>query len=121
MSRANRKGGTQIHNAGARVQDIDWDAVVADLDEQGWGTFPGLLTAAECLPFEQNADPFATVIRCTCDGSLDNKTISKWARALRYVAYCLVPRTQLKAFMKEMGGVNACADRYARYYGRGRR
>jgi hypothetical protein len=48
MSRANRKGGTQIHNAGARVQDIDWDAVVADLDEQGWGTFPGLLTAAEC-------------------------------------------------------------------------
>lgn len=48
------------------------------------------------LPVDENADPFATVIRCTCDAMLDNKTISKWARALRYVAYCQVPGTQLK-------------------------
>jgi len=73
------------------------------------------------LPLDKNADSFAAVIRCTSDDTVDSKTISKWARALRYVAYCLVPRTQLKAFMKEAGGVNACADRYARYYGRGRR
>jgi len=73
------------------------------------------------LPFDENAGAFAAVIRGTCDRSVDNKTISKWARALRYVAYCGVPSTRLKAFMKEAGGVNACADRYARYYGRGGR
>ena len=70
------------------------------------------------LPVDENADPFATVIRCTSDHVVDNKTISKWARALRYVAYCQVPRTQLKTFMKETGGVNACAERYARCGGR---
>jgi hypothetical protein len=73
------------------------------------------------LPFDKNADPFTAVIRCTCDRSVDNKTISKWSRSLRYVAYCKVPCTRLKAFMKEAGGVNACAARYARYYGRGGR
>ena len=70
------------------------------------------------LPFDKNADPFTAVIRCTCDDDVDSKTISKWARALRYVARCKVPPTQLKTFMKEAGGVNACADRYAKYLGR---
>ena len=70
------------------------------------------------LPFDRNADPFTAVIRCTCDDNVDSKTISKWARALRYVARCKVSPTQLKTFMKEAGGVNACADRYAKYLGR---
>jgi hypothetical protein len=70
------------------------------------------------FPFDRNADPFIAVIRCTCDDTVDNKTISKWARALRYVAHCNVPRTRLKMFMKKAGGVNACADRYAKYLGR---
>jgi hypothetical protein len=73
------------------------------------------------LPVESNADPFAFVIRCTSADDVDSKTISKWARALRYVAHCNVPRTRLKMFMKKAGGVNACADRYARCYGRSRR
>jgi hypothetical protein len=38
---------------------------------------------------------------------------------LRYVARCKVPTTRVKAFMKETGGVNACADRYAKNAGRG--
>jgi hypothetical protein len=71
------------------------------------------------LPFDKNADPFTAVIRCTSDGNADNKSISKWARALRYVARCKVPTTRVKAFMKETGGVNACADRYAKNAGRG--
>jgi hypothetical protein len=70
------------------------------------------------LPVDGNADPFTAVIRCTCDKDIDSKGISKWARALRYVAHCKVPRTRLKTFMKEAGGVNACADLYARYFGR---
>jgi hypothetical protein len=73
------------------------------------------------LPFDKHADPFTTVIRCTCDNGFDSKTISKWARALRYIAHCKVPRTRLKTFMKQVGGVNACADLYARYLGRGGR
>jgi hypothetical protein len=70
-------------------------------------------------PLDKHADPFTAVIRCTCDGQADNKTISKWARALRYVARCKKPGTPLKAFMTEAGGVNACAASYAKHFGRG--
>jgi hypothetical protein len=70
------------------------------------------------LPFDKNADPFTAIIRCTSGHSADSKTISKWTRALRYVAYCKGPRTRLKTFMKDAGGVNACADGYAKYLGR---
>jgi hypothetical protein len=67
------------------------------------------------LPFDKNADAFTAVIRCTCGDAADSKTISKWARALRYVARSKEPRTRLKIFMKEVGGVNACAARYAKF------
>jgi hypothetical protein len=73
------------------------------------------------LPFDKKADPFSAVIRCTTDENADNKTISKWARALRYVARYKVPPTQLRMFMKQAGGVNACADRYTKHLGRGAR
>jgi hypothetical protein len=73
------------------------------------------------LSFDKNADPFAAVIRCTCQRKLDSKTISKWARALRYASHCKRRRTPLKRFMTELGGVNACADRYTIYLGRGSR
>ena len=73
------------------------------------------------LPFDKNANPFAAVIRCTCDDEIDSKTIGKWARALRYVAHCKVPRMRLKTLMKEAGGINACANLYARFFGRGSR
>ena len=56
------------------------------------------------LPFDKHADPFTTVIRCTCDDDADSKTISKWARALRYIAHCKAPRTRLKTFMKKPAG-----------------
>jgi hypothetical protein len=67
------------------------------------------------LPVDKNADLFAAVIRCTSERNVDNKTISKWARALRYAAHFKRPRTKLRAFIKKMGGINACADRYTRY------
>jgi hypothetical protein len=43
------------------------------------------------------------------------------ARALRYAAIRKPPEMRLKAFMKGAGGVNACADRHAKYFGRGGR
>ena len=72
------------------------------------------------LSVDKNADLFAAVIRCTSERSVDNKTISKWSRALRYAAHCKKPRTPLKTFVKKLGGINAVADRYTIYLGRGR-
>jgi hypothetical protein len=71
------------------------------------------------LPFDKNADPFAVIIRCTCEQQLDRKTVSKWSRALRYVAQ-VRKRIPVKTFMKNRGGVNACADLYAKQLGRDR-
>jgi hypothetical protein len=65
------------------------------------------------LPLDKRADPFAAVIRCTSGRDIESKTISKWSRALRYVARSKEPDIELSTFMKEAGGVNACADRYA--------
>jgi hypothetical protein len=70
------------------------------------------------LPVDMNADPFAVAIRCTCDGKADNKTISKWSRALRYAARVKKPRHPLTTFMKNRGGVNACAALFAERLGR---
>jgi hypothetical protein len=67
------------------------------------------------LSFDKRADPFTAVIRCTSGGAANNKMISKWARALRYVARRKPVEMRLKAFMKDAGGVNACADRYAKH------
>ncbi len=73
------------------------------------------------LPFNMNADPFTAIIHCTSDDSVDRKMISKWARALRYVARSKKPETRLKTFMKKAGGINACADPYAQRIGRRKR
>jgi len=49
---------------------------------------------------------------------VDRKTVSKWSRALRFVAARKRPQSSLKRFMKKMGGVNACAGLYAKHFGR---
>jgi hypothetical protein len=70
------------------------------------------------LPFKNNADAFSAVIRSTCGNSVDAKTVSKYVRALRYASRRKAPDMRLKTFIKKTGGLNACAARYARYYGR---
>jgi hypothetical protein len=55
------------------------------------------------LPFYKNANPFTAVIRCTSDDTVDSKTISKWARALRYVAHCKIPRIDSTEEVYERG------------------
>jgi hypothetical protein len=66
------------------------------------------------LPLLIKADPFTAVIRCTCDDIVDKKTISKWARALQYASRRKKPEMRLKTFMKDAGGVNACAAGYSK-------
>jgi hypothetical protein len=73
------------------------------------------------LPFDKNADPFTAVMRCTCADCADSKTVSKWARSLRYASRSKEPVARLRAFMKKAGGVNACANLYARRRKRGNR
>jgi hypothetical protein len=70
------------------------------------------------LPVDMNADPFAVVIRCSCEHKLDNKTISKWSRALRYAAKFKTPRVPLKTFIKKRGGINGCTELFAKELGR---
>jgi hypothetical protein len=65
------------------------------------------------LGFPKNADPFTAIIRATSRDAVDNRVISKWARALRYAARCKPAEIRLKKFMKDAGGVNACAACYA--------
>jgi hypothetical protein len=71
------------------------------------------------LPFDKNADAFAAIIRCTCCGGVDGKTISKWSRALRYASRRKKPEMRLKTFMKEVGGINSCANLYTKHFGQG--
>jgi hypothetical protein len=65
--------------------------------------------------------PLTAVIRCTCGDGANNKMISKWSRALRYVARFKERESGLRTFMKEAGGINARANLYAKHFGRGRR
>lgn len=66
------------------------------------------------IQFDGSVDPFATIIRCTSGKEALPKDISKWSRALRYAARGRRRRTSVKDFIKEAGGINACANRYAR-------
>jgi hypothetical protein len=73
------------------------------------------------LSFDPHVDPFTAIMQCTTGGDVDSKTISKYARALRYVARRKEPDMRLKRFMKKMGGVNACVSLYAKQLGRNNR
>ena len=70
------------------------------------------------LPADMKADPFAVVIRATSEQKVDRKTLSKWSRCLRYAAKCKKPRVGLMPFIKHNGGINGCADLFAKELGR---
>jgi hypothetical protein len=59
-------------------------------------------------------EAFAVAIYCTAP-HVDQKSRSKWARALRYAAANKPDNESIKKFIKRKGGINACASRYAQY------
>ena len=68
------------------------------------------------------SDPFTLVIRAVADpDGIDRKTVSKWSRALRYVAKVKPAAVSVRAFMQMRGGVNGCAQHYAAYFGKAHR
>ena len=64
-------------------------------------------------------EPFAAVILCTSDpNKVDDRTRSKWSRVLRYAAEFKDLDEPLPDFIKRQGGINKCAERFARRLGR---
>ena len=64
-------------------------------------------------------EPFAAVILCTSDPDKANdRTRSKWSRALRFAAEYKGLDEPLRDFVKRKGGINKCAERFARRLGR---
>src|SRR5664280_840848 len=59
-------------------------------------------------------EAFAVVIYCTAP-HVDQKSRSKWARALRFAAANKPNDESIKKFFKRKGGINACASSYAQY------
>jgi hypothetical protein len=59
-------------------------------------------------------EAFAVAIYCTAP-HVDQKSRSKWARALRFAAANKPDEESIKKFIKRKGGINACASRYAQY------
>jgi hypothetical protein len=63
-------------------------------------------------------EPFAAIIRCTADpAKVDKRTRSKWSRALRHAFAYKCHSEPLDQFIKRKGGINECADRFAKCYG----
>jgi hypothetical protein len=72
-------------------------------------------------PFDHE-EPFAAIIRCTSDTTkVDKRTRSKWSRVLRYALEYKDHSESLAQFIKRKGGINDCADRFARWLKRSRR
>jgi hypothetical protein len=59
-------------------------------------------------------EAFSVAIYCVAP-HVDQKSRSKWARALRYAAAAKPDDESIKSFFKRKGGINACASRYAEY------
>ena len=57
-------------------------------------------------------EAFAVVIYCTAP-HVDQKSRSKWARALRFAAANKPDNESIKKFIKRNGGINVCASNYA--------
>ncbi len=72
------------------------------------------------LKVSDREDPFAAIIRCTADpAKADKRTRSKWSRVLRYAAAYKTDSEALDQFVRRKGAINACAERFSRYAGRG--
>jgi hypothetical protein len=71
-------------------------------------------------PFDQE-EPFAAIIRCTADpAKVDKRTRSKWSRALRWALVQKIPSEPLVRFIKQKGGINSCAAKFASHLKRSR-
>jgi hypothetical protein len=74
------------------------------------------------IDLSDHDEPFAGVIRCTADpAKVDKRTRSKWSRVLRYALAYKSHSESLDKFIKDEGGINRCASRFARCLGQHRK
>jgi hypothetical protein len=104
---------------GSRRRDGIYVYLTAVFDLVGWWTAEKracerahkALRLRNMSPFDHE-EPFATIIRCTCDPSkVDKRTRSKWSRALRYAISRKPVDEPLDQFIQRRGGINECAAR----------
>ena len=66
-------------------------------------------------------EPFAgLIVAAAYPTKIDRRTVSKWSRALRFVAEDKRPDQTLQRFMLRSGGINGCAAQFTRRLGRSR-
>ena len=69
-----------------------------------------------------NIEPFAALMTVAAHPqTIDHRTLAKWSRVLRYGAEVKLPGTPLRKFIKKRGGINACALRFTRRFGKSTR
>ena len=89
-----------------------WTTEGRALDRARWALRLQNLDASTCN------EPFAAIIRCTADpAKVDKRTRSKWSRVLRYALKYKPHSEHLDQFVKRKGGINECADRFAKSLG----
>ena len=74
----------------------------------------GLLDSLKAPVPLRIGEAFAVAIYCVAP-HVDQKSRSKWARAMRYAAANKPDDESITSFFKRNGGINACASRYAGY------
>jgi hypothetical protein len=96
--------------------------LISDWDERGQTKDRvARIVKVHGLSSAMSAEPFSVIIFCTSDRDVvDAKTRSKWSRVLRYVQRFNRKRKGFKTFIKDKGGINACASRFAARLGRGK-
>ena len=63
----------------------------------------------------RSLDPFSALMVIAADPSaIDDRTLAKWSRALKYAAGRKPPSTTLTKFIRAKGGINDCAARFTR-------
>jgi hypothetical protein len=112
----------------SRARDAIYGYLTAVFDLVAWWTAENcaLERARKALrlrgitPFDHE-EPVAAVIRCTADpAKVEKRTRSKWSRVLRYALRYKSHSEPQDQFIKRKGGINECAERFARHLGRSR-
>jgi hypothetical protein len=75
--------------------------------------------ALKKLAIPRIVEPYAAlIVASVAPECIDKRTVSKWSRALRYADACKPRKKKLRQFIKEKGGINACATAYSRRFRR---
>jgi hypothetical protein len=112
----------------SRVRDTVYLYLAAVFDLVQWWSADNRASSRALRAFQTHGikapdaiEPYAAVIITTAfPTKLDKRTISKYARVLRYAERFKSNAESLQTFVRRKGGLNACAARYAKRLGRSR-